>query len=262
MADGSHDRAGVGVLLAEDGGEPVGVGGHAVDPLAHRRRVAVAVLAGEVLVPPRRRRLPPRQRRRRVPEVPRRRRRGVACRRVLGAGVRGLLRRLFLLLRWLLLLLLLLLLLRWRRLGAEPDAARLLVLATLRRLRLGRWRVLRRRRRLLLGLGLRLVVLVLGPVLLLLCRRRRRLWLGLGGLLVRRLCRRDHVDGVGGAEGDRARHRPHVVRLRGWAGRVGHGVVQPLLPPPPLAPCMSPRFTTLSKKMNFAILRLVWTFGT
>ncbi|EEC73875.1 hypothetical protein OsI_08657 [Oryza sativa Indica Group] len=39
MADGSHDRAGVGVLLAEDGGEPVGVGGHAVDPLAHRRRL-------------------------------------------------------------------------------------------------------------------------------------------------------------------------------------------------------------------------------
>lgn len=61
------DGAGVGVLLAEDGGEPVGVGGDAVDALPHRRRVAVPVLPGEVLVPLRRR-LPPRQRRRRVPE--------------------------------------------------------------------------------------------------------------------------------------------------------------------------------------------------
>ena len=49
----SGDRAGVGILLAEDGGEPVGVGGDAVDALAHRRRVVAPVLPGEVLVPPR-----------------------------------------------------------------------------------------------------------------------------------------------------------------------------------------------------------------
>lgn len=75
----SDDRAGVGILLAEDGGEPVGVSGDAVDALAHRRRAVAPVLPGEVLVPPRRR-LPPRQRRRRVPEqvpLPLRRRRAV-----------------------------------------------------------------------------------------------------------------------------------------------------------------------------------------
>jgi hypothetical protein len=211
----SDDGAGVGILLAEDGGEPVGVSGDSVDALAHRRRVVAPVLPGEVLVPPRRR-LAPRQRRRRVPQQVRRHR--WTClttvllllldRRV--AGVRCVL-----------------LLLRFLRLRAEPDAAAgLLVLAsfrTFRWLRLGRCFLL----------GGRLLLGRLGWCLL---RLLRRLWCALLLLLLRwrrRLSLRwDHVDVVVAGEG----HRPHVVGLQGRARRVRHRVVQPLLPPS-FAPC-------------------------
>uniref|UniRef100_A0A0A9C3B2 Uncharacterized protein n=1 Tax=Arundo donax TaxID=35708 RepID=A0A0A9C3B2_ARUDO len=162
----SDDGAGVGILLTEDGGEPVGVSGDAVDALAHRRRVVAPVLPGEVLVPPRRR-LPHRQRRRRVPEqvpLPLLRRpravRPVTVLALTGRATAVVFARPVLLL-----------LLRWWRLGAEPDAAGLLLLATfrpLRRLRLCRWRVLRLRGWLRLGLrllGLGWVGVVVGLVL-------------------------------------------------------------------------------------------------
>jgi hypothetical protein len=230
----SDDGAGVGVLLAEDGGEPVGVSGDPVDALAHRRRVVAPVLPGEVLVPPRRR-LPPRQRRRRVPEQVRGHR-WTCLTTVLLSSMAW---RVLLLLR-----LTLLLFLRRGRLGAEPDAAAgLLVLASSRtfwRLWLGRWRRILRCF-LLLGLGLRrrrgvvMIGLFLFGWCLLRLLLRQRLWCAL--LLLLLLLRRrrrclflwDHVDVVVAGEG----HRPHVVGLQ---GRVRHRVVQPLFPPS-LAPC-------------------------
>nr|ACN35937.1 unknown [Zea mays] len=253
----SDDGAGVGILLAEDGGEPVGVGGDAVDALAHRRRVVAPVLPGEVLVPPRRR-LPPRQRRRRVPDQ-------VSLRLPLrGRGRRAVMMRLltrrrrrFLALAavaWPLplrvLLLLPFLLLRRGRLGAEPDAARLPLLAlaslwvwALWWLRLGAgglWRRVFRLRGCLgllgLGLGFGCTVVLLGLVP---GRRLGSLWLWWCALLLRLWRRRrwGHVDGVVAGEGHRARHRPHVVGLRGLTAQ---GVIKVQLQPPfppSLAPC-------------------------
>uniref|UniRef100_A0A0A9DSE5 Uncharacterized protein n=1 Tax=Arundo donax TaxID=35708 RepID=A0A0A9DSE5_ARUDO len=246
----SDDGAGVGILLAEDGGEPVGVSGDSVDALAHRRRVVAPVLPGEVLVPPRRR-LPPRQRRRRVPEqVPlrRRRRRLRAVRRPVTVLALTTSRAAAVVFARLLLLLLFR---RWR-FGAKPDAAGLLLFLAsfraFRRLRLGRWwRVLRLLGWLVLGLGLgwvgMMIRLVLGWCLWVL---GMVLWRWRALLLLRRWRRhrfgRYHVDGIGAGEGHRARHWAHVVGLHGRARRIGHGVVQPLFPPSLAPVAFSERF--------------------